>query len=235
MDPRLPAPLALVAAGVTLVGCSNQKISDEVPDVSRGFTPHIQQVMDNLATFERDPGAWPAHVLIYKGTVESRHQLTGAIGTTTKIEDATYAMTRWEMSALDDPYDIRRVRLLYQWQVGHISFESLEQDWSQIRDRAVLDGNGKPILGPDGRPTFLALPLPVTRGTRRDWATNRQPSQAGAVGGRPGGTGLVGLARPQTVWIADSEGAAQFSLAILSAMANTRVRARWGDAAMMTP
>jgi hypothetical protein len=35
--------------------------------------------------------------------------------------------------------------------------------------------------------------------------------------------------------VTDNECAAQFSIAVLSAMVNTRVKARWGDAVMPTP
>jgi hypothetical protein len=195
----------------------------------RGFRPHVQQVMDNVAAFTKDPGVWPTHVLVYKGTFETRNQWTGSVGTSTKLENTSYGLTRWELASLDDPYDIRRVRLLYQWQVGHIDFDDLERHWNEIRDRMVLDGNGKPVLGADGRPTFNALALPITRETKRDWTTDSFSKSVGGVAGRSGAVGLP------AVWVADTEGATQFSLAILTAMANTRVKARWGDAVMMTP
>lgn len=141
-------------------------------------------------------------------------------------------MTRWELSFLEDPYDIRRVRLLYQWQVGHISFEQLDKAWSEIRDRALLDASGKPVLGGDGRPKFLALPLPVTPRTRRDWITRDASASATGMSGHQAAIDPLGLT---AVWVSDPEAASQFGIAVVSAMANSRVRARWGDAAMMTP
>jgi hypothetical protein len=225
-------PLAAVAVAAALTGCTAPKITDNVPEVVRGFKPHMQQVLDNLALFTKDPGAWPSHVLVYRGAFESRDQWTLSLGVPSKLEDARYGMTRWELANLDDPYDIRRVRLLYQWQVGHLTFEQLERSWNEISDRPILDGAGKPILGSDGRPTFLALPLPITRDTKRDWTTDslfKSPNGFFGTSGPPGMPGTV------TIWVADTEGATQFSLAILTAMANTRVKARWGDAAMMTP
>jgi hypothetical protein len=224
--------MAVLALAMGLGGCAAQRLTDDVPDITRGYRPHLQQVLDNLAAFTKDPGAWPAHVLIYKGTFETRNQWTGSIGTSTKLENTTYGMTRWELASLDDPYDIRRVRLLYQWQVGHIDFDELERRWNEIRDRAVLDGNGRAALGPDGRTTFNALPLPVTRQTKRDWTTDNLSKSAGGLSGR---TGPVGLPATTIVFVTDTEGATQFGLAILTAMANSRVKARWGDASMMTP
>jgi hypothetical protein len=228
----LPRLLAVVAIIGALGGCTSTKPTDQVPDLARGFRPHVQQVLDNIALFTKDPGAWPSHVLVYKGFFETRKQWTGSIGTSTKLEDVTYGTAHWDLSSLDDPYDIQRVRLLYQWQVGHITFDQLEHDWNEIRDRQVLDGSGKPVLGSDGRPTFLALPLPVSRQTKRDWITD---SLVKSPSGMFGTSGPLAMPGTVTVWVADMEGATQFSLAVLSAMANTRVKARWGDAAMMIP
>lgn len=231
-SPRMVLLVSLSAIA-TSMGCSPaQRIVDGVPDITREFRPHLQQVLDNVAAFSKDPGAWPSHVLVYKGTFETRNQWTGAVGTSTKLENSVYGMTRWELASLDDPYDIRRVRLLYQWQVGHIDFDQLVRSWSEIRDRPVLDGSGKPILGPDGRPNFYALPLPIGRDTRRDWITDKVFESSTGLSGRSGALGMPGTT---TIWATDTEAATQFSLAILTAMANSRVKARWGDAVMMTP
>jgi hypothetical protein len=224
--------LAAICALGTLGGCNSAGIAKGVPESARDFTPHLQQVLDNLAHFSKDPGAWPAHVLVYKGTWESKDDWSIALGFPLNLSNERYAMTRWELANLDDPYDIRRVRLLYQWQTGYISFDQLEQQWNEIRDRAILDGAGKVVLGSDGRPTFLPLPLPVTRETKRNWTTTELFDGLGGLAGHSGAPGVPGTV---TLWVTDSEAATQFSLAILSAMANTRVKARWGDAVMMTP
>jgi hypothetical protein len=71
----------------------------------------------------------------------------------------------------------------------------------------------------------------VARDTKRDWITDIFFKSRGGLAGRSGPVGVPGTT---TVWVADTEGASQFSLAILSAMANTRVKARWGDAAMIS-
>lgn len=221
---RCSAMLSLLLAA----GCTAPRLFHDVPDVVRDFKPHLEQVLDNIAAFTDDPGSWPSHVLTYKGTFETRRQWTGAVGSSMKLEENTYAMSRWDLAALEDPYDIRRVRLLYQWQVGHIQFDELERRWNEIRDRPINDAGGKPVLGSDGRPTFLAPALPVAANMRRDWLTSGSGGarRIGALHGRHGLT---------TVWVTDTEAAAQFALAVLSAMANSRVKARWGDAAMMTP
>ncbi len=141
-------------------------------------------------------------------------------------------MTRWELSNLEDPYDLRRVRLLYQWQVGHIPFDQLEKEWSQIRDRPLLDGAGKPVLGSDGQPIFHAVSLPVARDTKRNWTTQNLFEALGSMSGSSGPPGMPGTT---ILWVTDTEAAAQFGLAILAAMPNTRVKARWGDATMAQP
>ena len=224
--------LAAMAVAAALGGCKSLHINENVASVTRGFKPHMQQVLDNLALFTEDPGAWPSHVLVYRGAFETRGEWTLDLGIPTKLGYSNYGMTRWELSNLDDPYDLRRVRLLYQWQVGHITFDQLERTWNDIRDRPILDGAGKPILGADGRPTFLALPLPVTRDTKRDWTTRELFA---ALGNMSGSSGTPAVPGTTTIWVTDTDAAAQFSLAILTAMPNTRVKARWGDAAMMIP
>jgi hypothetical protein len=226
-------PLAALMVVTALNGCGpSPHVSDDVPDIIRGYKPHVEQVLDNIAAFTKDPGAWPSHVLIYRGAFETRRQWTGAVGTSTKLENTIYGMTRWELASLDDPYDIMRVRLLYKWQVGNITFDELDKQWNEIRDRPVLDGGGKPILGPDGKPKFDVLPLPITRETKRDWTADSGWMPLGSWVGRSGPIGAPGT---KTIWVIDTEAASQFSIAILSAMANSRVKARWGDASMMTP
>jgi hypothetical protein len=225
--------LASAAIATSLIGCKAPKITDTVPGIARDFKPHMQQVLDNIAAFSKDPGTWPSHVLIFKGAFETRQQWIGAVGTSTKLENTTYGVTRWEFSVLDDPYDIQRVRLLYQWQVAFITFDELEKAWNEIRDRPVLDGAGKPVMGSDGRPTFLPLALPVTRNFRRDWTSDGMFGSSGRM------TGTTGLSMPgipaKTISVNDTECAAEFSLAVLTAMVNTRVKARWGDATMPVP
>jgi hypothetical protein len=203
---------------MAICGCESPRLSDGVPDVARGFKPHVQQVLDNIALFTADPGAWPSHILVYKGEFENRRQWTGAIGTSTKLESTNYANTMWQLVSLQDPGDIRRVRLLYQWQVGHIDFDELTRGWSEIRDRQALDGNGKPVVGGDGQPEFRAWPLPVTRDTKRDWITDDKSKSPSGMSGHSGPAAAPGTT---TVWVADTEGAAQFSLAILAAMPNS--------------
>jgi hypothetical protein len=225
--------LTLMTAAMALCGCNSPGALKDVPDVTRSYTPHVQQVLDNIAAFTKDPGSWPSHVLVFRGELEVRHQFVGSIGTTTKAETTKYSQILWNLAALDDPYDIKRVRLLYQWQVGHITFDELDRRWNEIRDRPVLDGSGKPILGSDGRPKFLALQLPVSRETRRDWITDDSRKAVNDIAGRSGPMGMPGTT---TVWVTDTEAASQFSLAILSAMANSRVKGTgWGDAAMLAP
>ena len=240
----LPRPLlaSLLAIGLASasVGCTSARLSDDVPTIARGYKPHLQQVLDNIAAFTEDPGAWPSHVLVYKGSFETRKQVTGAVGTSTKLENTEYATTHWDLAVLDDPYDIMRLRLLYQWQVGHITFDELETRWNAIRDRPILDGAGKVVLGPEGKPTFLPVTLPITRQTPRDWITDAASKSPSKLSGRvPSRISAPGVGKNEaiftTVWVADSDKAANFSLAVLSAMPNTRVKARWGDASMTTP
>lgn len=69
---RRTAPSAVLLAALLLGGCASQHLSDDVPDIVRGYRPHMQQVLNNIALFTKDPGAWPSHVLIYKGTFETR-------------------------------------------------------------------------------------------------------------------------------------------------------------------
>lgn len=209
---------------VLLTGC--QPAVPPVPTLVRDYKPHVEQVLDNVAKFDKNAASWPTHMLVYKGFYESRHTTTGAVGSTTKIEGSDYVTMHWELASLEDPYDIRRVRLLYQWVVGTISFDDLERRWSEIKDRAILDGNGKPILGGDGRPKYQSLALPITRESKRDWFSSK-PAPLSASG-----LGVDGLHR---IWVTDPNAAAEFSIAVLSAMANSRVKARWGDAVMMVP
>ena len=224
--------LAAVAVAAALGGCKSLHINENVASATRGFKPHMQQVLDNLALFTEDPGAWPSHVLVYRGAFETRGEWSLDLGIPTKLGYSNYGMTRWELSNLDDPYDLRRVRLLYQWQVGHITFDQLQQRWNEICDRPLLDGAGKPVLGSDGQPIFHVLALPVTRDTRRDWTTRNIFEALGSMSGTSGTPALPGTT---TIWVTDTDAAAQFSLAILAAMPNTRVKARWGDAVMMSP
>src|SRR4051812_32626550 len=95
--PSILKPLTVVFAAATLGGCAAQRLSDAVPAITPGFRPHAQQVLDNVAAFTKAPGAWPSHVLVYKGSFETRNQWTGAIGTSTKLENANYGVTRWEL------------------------------------------------------------------------------------------------------------------------------------------
>lgn len=227
----LGAALMLVSA-VIMCGCNvSERVYKDIPTVTRGFTPHMQQVLNNVAIFTRDPSAWPSHVLVYKGSFEMRNQWVGSVGTSTKLENTSYATTRWELANLEDPYDIKRVRLLYQWQVGFIDFDALEKQWNEIRDRPLLDGSGKPILGKDGRPTFMSLPLPIKRDMKRDWTTQNALESFGKLGGSSSGLPVDST----SIWVTDEEAAYQFSWAVLEAMANSRVKARWSDAVMMTP
>jgi hypothetical protein len=224
--------LAAVAVAAALGGCDSIQINENVASVTRGFKPHMQQVLDNVAHFTEDPGTWPSHVLVYRGAFETKGEWNIDIGVPGGLGYRDYSMTRWELSNLDDPYDLRRVRLLYQWQVGYIKFEQLEQAWNEIRDRPLLDGAGKPVLGNDGRPIFFALALPVTRDTKRNWTTKDLFAALGSMSGTSGTPAIPGTV---TIWVTDTDAAAQFSLAILTAMPNTRVKARWGDATMAIP
>src|SRR5262249_51102549 len=99
---------AVVIVVMLLAGCKAPPSMMTVADVVRDHKPHYQQVLDNVAKFNQEPDAWPTHVMVYKGYFESRRTWTGAIGTTTKLEDSTYAQTHWDLAALEDPYDIRR-------------------------------------------------------------------------------------------------------------------------------
>lgn len=222
----------IMVLAVLLAGCNvSERLYKDIPDTTRGFAPHLQQVLNNVALFTENPLSWPSHVLVYKGSLETRDQWVGAIGFAVKLENTSYATVHGDLANLEDPYDIKRVRLLYQWQVGFIDFDALEKKWNEIRDRPMLDGSGEPILGKDGRPTFAALPLPVTREMKRDWTTQNALQSFG----RMGGTTSSLMVDATSIWVTDQEAAHQFSQAVLQAMANSRAKARWGDAAMMTP
>ena len=218
--------LAILSAVILPLGACRELPTTTVPDISRDYKPHFQQVLDNVAKFDKDSNAWPSHMLVYKGFLESRRTVTGAVGTSTKIEGNSYVTTHWELASLEDPYDIRRVRLLYRWVVGSLTFDELESRWNEIKDRALLDAGGKPILGDDGRPKYQSMALPINRDTRRDWFSQKAEMPLAAE------SGVEGLHR---IWVTDENGAVEFSLAVLNAMANSRVRARWGDASVMVP
>lgn len=201
--------------GITLLlaaaGCQAPRLTESVPDMARGFQPHLEQVLDNVAAYVGDPWAWPSHVLVHKGSFESRRHWNGSFGTDTFLQENTYGLVHWDMTAMEDPYDTQRVRLLYQWLVGFLPFEELEKRWNEIPDRNAEDG-------PAGsRPGFQPRALPISRDSRRDWFASGPVAAPGSLSGRQG---------LKVVWITDPEGASRFAMAVLAAMVNTRAKAR---------
>jgi hypothetical protein len=139
----------------------------------RGFGPRI---MAQRSSYPRASLGVVA-LVVHRGTVESRPEPKWSLGTDTYLSGTTRMAIVWEFSAVTDPGDLERTRLLFQWATKHISSDEFERRWNEIRDQPELGTDGKPLFASTGRPVMGA-------------ARCRSPRTASGIGIRPIGARL---------------------------------------------
>jgi hypothetical protein len=195
--------VALVA--VLLTGCAQVVAESLLDQARRTLEARYVQDLDNIAMFLVVPDGLPHYVRIHRGTIEARPEPKWSIGTDFYIAGGTRRGIVWEISAVTDPDDLQRLRLLFQWVTRHIEFDELERRWNAIQDQ--------PEYGA-GRPALVAAPLPVSKDAGRDWYTTDEQEAVKQLD--------RGQFREKRVWIKDVAGAVAFTLAVQRAMPNTK-------------
>ena len=204
--------IAIVA--VLLTGCAQTVAESLLSQARRTLESRYVQDLDNIAMFLVVPDGLPQYMRIHRGTIEARPEPKWSIGTDTYIAGGTRRGIVWEISAVTDPDDLQRLRLLFQWVTRHIEFDELEQRWNTIRDQPGYGSDAKQLHGGAGRPVLVAAPLPVSKGAGRDWYTTDEQQAVKELD--------HGEFRRMRVWIKDVEGAVAFTLAIQRAMPNSK-------------
>jgi hypothetical protein len=214
--------VALVIGAGLLTGCAHRVAASAaslLDEAGRTLEQRLYvQELNNIARFLVEPEALPQYIRIHRGTVESRPEPKWSLGTDTYLSDSTRMAIVWEFSAVTDPGDLERMRLLFQWATRHISFDQFERRWNEIKDQPELGTDGKPLVASTGRPVMGAAPLPISRDSSWDWyTTNRSEATAGLEEGEFRGV---------KVWIKDIRGASMFALAVQRAIPNIKRRRR---------
>jgi hypothetical protein len=161
------------------------------------------------------PDALPQYMRIHRGTIEARPEPKWSIGTDFYIAGGARMGIVWEISAVSDPDDLQRLRLLFQWVTRHIEFDELERRWNAIRDQPENGSDPKQLLpGGAGRPVLVAAPLPVTKDVGRDWYTTNEQEAVKQLD--------YGQFREKRVWIKDVAGFVVFILAVQRSMPNSK-------------
>jgi hypothetical protein len=204
--------VALVA--VLLTGCAQVVAESLLDQARRTLEARYVQDLDNIAMFLVVPDGLPHYVRIHRGTIEARPEPKWSIGTDFYIAGGTRRGIVWEISAVTDPDDLQRLRLLFQWVTRHIEFDELERRWNAIQDQPEHGSDPKQPLGGAGRPALVAAPLPVSKDAGRDWYTTDEQEAVKQLD--------RGQFREKRVWIKDVAGAVAFSLAVQRAMPNTK-------------
>jgi len=206
--------VALVIAAGLLTGCAQWAAENLLDQARRTLERQYVQELNNIARFLVEPEALPQHIRIHRGTMELRPEPKWSIGTDTYIGGSTKMAIVWEMSAVTDPGDVQRMRVLFQWVTKHISFDEFERRWDEVRDQPEFGADGKQRFETSGRPVMGAAPLPISRDTSRDWYTTNQKEAAAGLD--------KGEYRGVKVWIKEIRGASMFALAVQQAMPNTK-------------
>jgi len=188
--------LATVLAVCAVGGCVPRAENELLDRDTQVFDSQYRQLLNNVAEFRVHPETLPRHIFLRRGTVAVEE--TGGVGVEEYLLSLEQARSvRWEVAPLNDPDDVARVRLLYQWVVGKLSFDRLKDKWD-----ANEAGSGRPKVA-----------LPVGKDTPIDWFTDDKSQSQIGVFGRFGG---------KAVWVRDIGGAADFAVAILRAAPNSR-------------
>lgn len=187
--------LLLPAAGLA-VGCATKGEEFLQDRDTQAITAQYRQLLANIAEFRTYPDTLPRHVFLRRGTLES--EATAGIG----VEEFPLAIeearsVRWEVAPLNDPDDIARVRLLYQWAIGKLNHDALRAKWE-----ALEAGTGRSKVA-----------LPIRPDATADWYTDERGKAVAGIHGTFGG---------KKIWIRDVNGAAEFALAVLRAAPNSR-------------
>jgi hypothetical protein len=214
--------VALLVGAALSTGCAHRAAANAaslLDQAGRTLEQRLYvQELSNIARFMVEPEALPQYILIHRGTVESRPEPKWSLGTDTYLSGSTRMAITWEFSAVTDPGDLERMRLLFQWATRHISFDEFERRWNEIRDQPEFGTDGKPLFGSTGRPVMGAASLPISRDSRWDWyTTNRSEAAAGLDEGEFRGV---------KVWIKEIRGASMFALAVQRAIPNVKRRRR---------
>jgi hypothetical protein len=214
--------VALVVGATLLTGCAHEVAANAANLLDQAGRTLEQrqyvQELNNIARFLAEPEALPQYIRIHRGTIESRPEPKWSVGTDTYLSGSVRMAVTWEFSAVTDPGDLERMRLLFQWATRHISFDEFERRWNEIKDQPELGTDGKPLFASTGRPVMGAAPLPISEDSRWDWyTTNRREAAAGSDEGEFRGV---------KVWIKDIRGASLFALAVQRAIPNIKRRRR---------
>ena len=197
-----------------LAGCAQSIAENLLVQAKRTLEDQYVQDLDNIAMFQVVPEALPRYIRIHRGTIETRPEPKWSIGTDTFIAGGIRMGIVWEISAVTDPGDLERLRLLFQWVTRHIEFDAFEQRWNEIQDQPEFGVDAKQRFDGQGRPVLRPAPLPIAATSSRDWYTT-DPKQAVAWFG-------PGEFKSVKVWVKDVSGAVVFTLAVQRAMPNTR-------------
>jgi hypothetical protein len=219
-----PAPRAslgggmLVIGAVLLTGCAPIIAANAANLLDQAGRTLEQrqyvQELNNVARFLVEPEALPQYIRVHRGTIELRPEPKWSLGTDTYISGSTRMAITWEISAVTDPGDIERMRLLFQWVTKHINLDDFERRWDAITDQPEFGPDAKQLFTSSGRPVMGAAPLPISTDSSRDWYTTN-PHEAAAESDE-------GEYRDVKVWIKDIRGASMFALAVQRAMPNTK-------------
>lgn len=194
-------PLLAAAAGGCVTSAAEGELDRRGTAVADG---QFRQILDNVAAFRANPRTLPRHTILVHGTALVRDG--AGVGADDYLLSFRHEQeVRWEVSPLNDPDDLERVRLLYQWTTGFLTYDALRAKWDA--HEAVHAAAGR-----------ATVRLPVNGEMAADWHTDDRTKAA--AGATMGGT----VTHP--VWIRDVGGAADFAMALIRAMPNTRGRGR---------
>ncbi len=206
--------MAIALSAGLVAGCAQRVAESLLGEARRTLESRYVQDLDNIAFFLVVPDGLPQYTRIHRGTVEARPEPKWSVGTDLYIAGGTRRGIVWEISAVTDPDDLQRLRLLFRWVTRHIEFEELERRWSAIQDQPLYGPDGKPIFSGEGRPVLTAAPLPVSKDSGRDWYTTDEQEALKEL--------EPGHYRKKKVWIKEVDEAVTFSLAVQRAMLNSK-------------
>jgi len=206
--------MAIALGAGLLAGCAQTTAESLLVQARRTLESRYVQDLDNIAMFLVVPEGLPQYMRIHRGTIEARPEPRWSIGTDTYLAGGTRRAIVWEVSAVTDPDDLQRLRLLFQWVTRYIEFDELERRWNAILDQPEYGPDARPLFNTDGRPVLIAARLPISKDTSRDWYTTDEKLAVPKLD--PGEFG------DRKVWIKDVAGAVAFTLAIQRAMPNSK-------------
>jgi hypothetical protein len=207
--------MAIALGAALLAGCVQTVSESLVAQASRTLEHQHAQDLDNIAMFLVIPEGLPHYIRIHRGTVEANREPKWSVGPTDLyISSKGHLGVVWEVSAVTDPGDLQRLRLLFQWVTRHIDFDELERRWNAIRDQPDYGPDAKQLFSGEGRPVLIAAPLPIAKDTERDWYTTDENQAVAHFD--------PGEFRKKKVWIKDVAGAVAFTLAVQRATPNTK-------------